>query len=207
MAGSAVDALLLAVAGLLLLAGGVAHPFLPPDEAGQMEVLPGDAVWVASHWALTVGQAFAAAGVVGLVRATTPRSRLLDSLLWSGALLVAGGFLVGVLGTLTAATALVEAARQGPGLFAVVNEGALALGRLCMLLVGVGSAMVGAALLPRARGFGGAVAVAGVVAVATVLAFPPHHPWTHDGVLRAGALAGGLVLLAAGWRVRRTGAA
>lgn len=203
MAGSVVDALLLGLAGLLLLVGGVLHPFLPPGEADQMAALPGDTLWLASHWALTLGQAFAAAGIVALARASPPRSRLLDSLLWSGAVLVSGGFLVGVLGTLTAATALVEAARQGPGLFAVVNEGALALGRLCMLLVGVGSAMLGAAFLPRARVFGGAVAVAGVVAVATVLAFPPHHPWTHDGVLRAGALAGGLVLLAAGWRVRQ----
>lgn len=202
MARSPADALVLGLAGLLLLAGGAAHPFLPPDEAGQREALPGDWVWAASHWVLTLGQALAAAGVVALARSASPGSRLLDSLLWSGATLVAGGFLVGVLGTLTAATALVEAARRGPDLYAVVNEGALALGRLCMLLVGVGSVALGAAFLPRARVFGAVVAVAGVLAVAAVLAFPPHHPWTHDGVLRAGAVGGGLVLLAAAWRVR-----
>lgn len=190
MARELAHRLLLGSAGLLLLAGGVAHPSIP---AGETQVFRSGR-WAASHWLLTFGQALAVAGMVAMaVRLERPR----DGLLWGGVTLTCCGLLVGVLGTLHAAAALPEAAQQ-PGQAAWT----LGLGRVAMSVTGMGAVLLGLALVRPARGFGTALVVAGVLAVAAVAAFPASHPWMHDVVLRAGAILAAVMLVAAAARFR-----
>lgn len=194
---------LLAAAGALLAAGGVAHPHVPGGEAAQALAVTSHALWNPAHWALTLGQALAVPAV--LLYAARHRSGAGgDGTLAAGAATAAAGFTVGALGTLLAATALPAAAEAGDAsLYHVANAATLAVGWLCLLLASVGGVMVGAALGLARRDVDGATRVAQRVVLAGSLALlagvalvPPPSAWLHDVVLRVAAAVTGVGLVA-----------
>lgn len=195
--------------GVLLAAGGLLHPHVPAAAGAQMEVLAGNERWLRSHWTLTLAQPLAILGVLLLADRWTDGGR--SPAVWGGAALAGAGFLVGTLGTLSAATALPTAAEAGDrALFTTVNAATLGLGWLCIVVTAAGGLLFGAGLAraddePGGRWLGTVVAGLSLVLLLATAIFEPSHPWTHDLVLRATAIVVGLVLLVVGaWLGRRS---
>lgn len=192
----------LGITGVLMAAGGLLHPHVPAARAAQMEVLAGNDRWLGGHWALTLGQPLAIAGLFLLVEQLTGGAR--SPTLWAGVALAGTGFLVGTLGTLTAATALPAAAETGqPSLYGTVNAFALGLGWLCLALTSAGGVLFGgqlAALDGEAgvRALGWVVLAVSVPLLVALVFLSPSHPWTHDVLLRASAVIAGLLFAATG---------
>lgn len=182
--------------------GGLLHPHVPEATAAQMGVVAGNQRWLHSHWALTLAQPLAIAALFLL--ADRLRGGRRRPALWVGALLAAAGFLVGTLGTLSAATALPVAAEAGDeGLYATVNAFTLGLGWVCLVLAGTGGLLLGSRIvsLGEARGvqaIGWTVLGLCTPLVAAMAVLSPSHPWTHDLVLRASAVIAGLLFAATG---------
>lgn len=182
---------ILVIAGAAMVAGGTMHPMLPNGDTGAVL---SSGRWALSHWVLSFGQAAAIAGLA----AWTGRAPK------AGVVLACLGFALGVLGTLSAATALPMA--RGDALPAVAAW-TLGLGRACMVLVGAGALIMGAAAWrthTQPTWLSVAMTGAGSVALLAAAAVPDAHPWFHDVILRAGALVSGLMLVALAWHAEAT---
>lgn len=201
----ALGAAVLGITGLLMAAGGLLHPHVPAARVAQMEVLAGNATWLRSHWALTLGQPLAALGVYLLARRLSPAEPAPG--LWGGALLAGIGFLVGTLGTLSAATALPAAAETGQeSLYATVNAFTLGLGWLCLALTATGGVLFGSRIVSlsgsrTSQAFGWILVAVSAPLIVALAFLSPSHPWTHDVVLRISAVAAGILLAGTGVRL------
>lgn len=187
----------LVVSGLALAVAGALHPHVPAAPVGQSEVFATDAMWAPSHWVLTFSQ-LAGATAIALLRAR--RRAAAAPLVDAGMLLAVMGLVVGALGTLLAATALVEAARSGDvALFATTGASTMAIGWTCLVVAALGGALAGLGFLrgagPRLERLVGGVALVGCAAfLVAAIVVPPQHVWTHEHVLRFGAIGFGLLL-------------
>ncbi|MEA3190115.1 MAG: hypothetical protein QOD77_697 [Thermoplasmata archaeon] len=209
MARTTGTAVLMALAGAAILAGGVLHPQVPPEPGDQQAAIAASTLWAPAHWLLTLGQA-AAVACVAMVAVVAARSALAVA----GGAALALGLAFGVLGTLLAATGLRAAAVSGDtAAFAAWGDAAMGVGWLCLLLSAAGAAAWGwdmmraPWLLPK---LGALVLLAGsLLLLVAAAAVPYDHWWTHQYVLRAGALGLGVGLLglAAAWRARPSAAA
>lgn len=200
-----VTAAVLGISGISLVVGGFLHPHLPLDEPGQMASVAAADVWAPAHWGITLAQALAIAGVA-LVMSHLWASRVLPPLALAGLVVVMFGLLLGVLGTLIAATAIKAVADAGNlPLFSALNRMDLGIGWLCILLTTFGGVLVGTQAVatgPRPlKAFGWALAIGSGLFLAMAAALPPDHAWTHEYLLRYAAIGLGLILSAAavGW--------
>jgi hypothetical protein len=192
-------ALLLALTGACILLGALLHPRIPPQVADQMRAIASSRLWVPAHWLLTVGQA---AAVPVLALTLRQAARRMPPLAAAGAAALGLGLAVGMLGTLLAATGLrAEAERGNLGAFGAVAHFDLGLGWMCLLLAGAGGLVLGLHVPARpraARWMGWAGASVSFALLAAAILVPYDHWWTHQYVLRSGALALGAGALALG---------
>jgi hypothetical protein len=185
-----------------MLVGGVLHPQIPSRLEDQKVAIAASGPWVPAHWTLTLGQAAALVGIAVVAAGARQRPSALHV---GGAAALLAGLGFGALGTLLAATALKTAAMGDAANFAVWSDGTMGVGWLALLLSAAGGAAWGLemvrrpGLLPKPWGV---VLLAGSLALlAAAVAVPYDHWWTHQYVLRVGALSLGVGLLglAAGW--------
>lgn len=192
--------LIFGVSGLALAAGAWLHPFVPEDGPSQMDLYAGHKAWEPSHWVLTFAQLSAAMGLAFVVPHVAPRA---NGLLRGSLAVMALGLVLGTLGTLSAATGLVEAARAGDAtLFRTLSAWTMAIGWVCVATTSVGASLAGFCVVrARERGLRGGVGwtafLGGATAFASTLALGPAHPWTHSYLLRFGAMGFGLLAAAA----------
>lgn len=192
---------MLAVAGAVLLAGGLLHPSVAHDHASEMMRTAENPLWSPEHWAITFAQALA---LVALALAGTELHRVapLPAVAVAGLASVAFGLALGTLGTLVAATGVKSAATSGDlALYTAIALTDLALGWTCLVLTTFGGVLVGIgarveAAGARVRRAAGAGAVLSGILLAATLAVPYDHGWTHQFLLRGGAALLGLLLLA-----------
>lgn len=194
------ESVLLSLAGLGLVAGGTLHPHVPSDVVSQIDVYASHGAWAPSHWVLTMAQL---AGVVGLILLSQGDLPQADARLRAGVLVAALGLTIGALGTLSASTALVEAARVGDAtLFTALSAFTMGLGWLCVVTSASGATLVGTCLARAKAGggrrtFGWTTLVGNGVFLLAAFALGPSHPWTHPYLLRSGAVGFGALLLVA----------
>lgn len=168
-----------------------------------MDAIAENGRWLFSHWTLTFGQPLAILGVFWLGDHLWLDERPAEGM-EAGMLLVGMGFFAGMLGTLLAATALPAAAEAGQQpLYGTVNALTLGVGWMCIALVAAGGGLFGTQILTLSsdrgsRVLGSVTTALSLLFLALLPFFPPEHTWTHDRILRGGAIAVGMVLVATG---------